>query len=195
MLGAASGVFLAVVPPSVPEGRFSSPLAAGGFIAIQVWFAIQHVGLLIGIQALARFGVGGASRLTRIGHWLAGAGMLGLAIMEVVAITAADAAYPSPTTDPLEAGYGVTSIAIGVGLVLVGIGVLRERRWTGWQRWVPMLLGVWVFVPMTPALMGPFVLARLAITAWMVQFAALGLALIRSAASFEPERARKTAIA
>jgi hypothetical protein len=138
MLGAASGLFLAAVPPSVPEGRFSYPLAAGGFIAIQLWFAIQHIGLFIGIQALGRFDLGGTSRLTRIGRLFAGAGMLGLAFMELVVITAVDAAYPSPQTDPLDAGYGLSSVAIGVGLILVGVGVLREHRWTGWKRWVPL---------------------------------------------------------
>lgn len=195
MLGAASGIFLAAVSPAVPEGRFSYPLAAGGFIAIQLWFVIQHIGLLIGIRALARFDIGGTSRLTRIGHWLAGGGMLGLAIMELVAITAVDAAYPSPQTGPLDAGYGLTSTAIGVGLVLVGIGVLREHRWQGWQRWIPLVLGVWVFVPMFPALMGPFLLARLAISAWMVLFAVLGLALVRPLAPFEPETGAQTALA
>ncbi len=40
-----------------------------------------------------------------------------------------------------------------------------------------LVAGVFVFVPMMPALMGPFVLARLAITAWMLLFAALGYAL------------------
>ncbi|HEX2185483.1 MAG TPA: hypothetical protein VHN78_08250 [Chloroflexota bacterium] len=37
--------------------------------------------------------------------------------------------------------------------------------------------GIYVFVPMTPALMGPFLLTRLAITIWMLLFAALGYAL------------------
>lgn len=194
VLGASSGVFLALVPPSVPEGRFSYPLAARGFVAIQVWFAIQHIGLLIGMQALVRSAVGGASRFTRVGHWLACSGMLGLAIMEIVAISAVDAAYPSPETNLLDAGYGLTTVAIGVGFVLVGMGVLRERRWAGWERWVPLILGVWVFVPMTPALMGPFLLARLAITAWMLLFAALGLALIRTSSSFEPEVRGQTAV-
>ena len=40
-----------------------------------------------------------------------------------------------------------------------------------------LVAGIFVLVPMMPALMGPFVLARLAITGWMLLFAALGYAL------------------
>ncbi len=39
---------------------------------------------------------------------------------------------------------------IGLGLILAGIAVLRTGLWTGWQRWVPLVLGIYVFVPMTP---------------------------------------------
>ena len=42
---------------------------------------------------------------------------------------------------------------------------------------MPLALGVWVFVPMTPAIMAGFMPARLAITGWMLLFAALGWAL------------------
>jgi hypothetical protein len=39
---------------------------------------------------------------------------------------------------------------------------------------------IFVFVPMMPALVGPFILARLAITVWILLFAALGYALWRA---------------
>jgi hypothetical protein len=57
--------------------------------------------------------------------------------------------------------------------------VWRERRWTGWPRWVPLTMGVWVFVPMIPAMLAGFLPARLAISAWMLLYAALGWALVR----------------
>ena len=92
-----------------------------------------------------------------------------------MAITAAEDPYPSPRTDVLDVLYGVASIAIGVGLLLVGVAVRRQGAWLGWRRWVPLALGVWVFVPMTPAIMAGFVPARLAITGWMLLFAALAV--------------------
>ena len=53
ILGAGSGIFLAVYPAQVSEDMFSYPLTAGGFTAIQIWFFVQHIGLLAGIAALA----------------------------------------------------------------------------------------------------------------------------------------------
>ena len=98
-----------------------------------------------------------------------------LTLTELLAISASESPYPSSRTDVLDALYGVSSIALGVGLVMVGVMVVRERRWTGWPRWLPLTMGVWVFVPMTPAMLAGFLPARLAISAWMLLYAALGL--------------------
>jgi hypothetical protein len=78
----------------------------------------------------------------------------------------------SPTT-AIPAGVN----RAGVVCMVAGIAVRRRGRWAGWRGLVVLVTGIFVFVPMTPALMGPFVLARLAITVWMLLFAALGYAL------------------
>lgn len=180
LLGAASGVFLAVVPAAVPEGRFSYPLAAGAFVAIQLWFFVQHLGLLLGQTALWRTGVAGRSRVSWIGHAIALAGMALLAVTEVIATTAADDPYPSERTDLLDILYGVSSMATGLGLVVVGVAVVRAGAWPGARRWLPLAMGVWVFVPMTPAIMAGHIPARLSITGWMLLFAALGWTLMKA---------------
>ncbi|MBW0115714.1 hypothetical protein [Pseudonocardia abyssalis] len=180
ILGAASGILLAVYPGQVPEEMFSYPLTADGFTVIQVWFFVQHLGLLAGIAALARAQNMAPGRSARWGTGLAAAGMAMLAVTELIAITARDSTYPGDGTGLLDALYGVSTIAVGVGLVLAGIAVRRGGRWTGWRGLVVLVAGIFVFVPMLPALMGPFVLARLAITAWMLLFAALGYALWRA---------------
>ena len=54
ILGAASGILLSVYPAQVSEEMFSYPLTAGGFTVIQIWFFVQHLGLVAGIAALAR---------------------------------------------------------------------------------------------------------------------------------------------
>jgi len=64
----------------------------------------------------------------------------------------------------------------GVGAVLVAAAVLP-----GWGRWVPLVLGAYVFVPLFPAVFGPMVLGRIAIGVWLLLFAALGVALVRAA--------------
>jgi hypothetical protein len=177
ILGAASGIFLAVYPPDVSEDMFSYPLTAAGFTVIQVWFFLQHLGLLVGIAALPRAAVMGRGRGARWGTGLAASGMALLAVTELIAISARSSTYPGDGTAFLDVLYGVSSVAVGVGLILAGIAVRNGGRWAGWRGLVVLVTGIFVFVPMMPALMGPFLLARVAITIWMLLFAALGYAL------------------
>ncbi len=177
VLGAVSGIFLAVYPGQVSEDMFSYPLTAGGFTVIQIWFFLQHLGLLAGIAALARAEIMAEAPSARWGTGVAAWGMALLAVTELIAITARNSTYPGDGTGLLDALYGLSSLAVGVGLILAGIAVRRRGRWTGWRGLVVLVAGIFVFVPMTPALMGPFVFARLTITVWMLLFAALGYAL------------------
>ena len=177
ILGAVSGIFLAVYPGQVSADMFSYPLTAGGFTVIQVWFFVQHLGLLAGIAALVRAEVMAPGRSSRWGTALGASGMALLAVTELIAITARNSTYPGDGTGLLDVLYGVSSVAVGVGMILAGIAIRRRGRWIGWRGLVVLVAGVFVFVPMMPALMGPFVLARLSITVWMLLFAALGYAL------------------
>ena len=125
--------------------------------------------------------VGGApaTRTATAGWWAATAGMALLAVTEVVAISAARATVDSGTAGLLGGLYGLSCTLLGVGLVAAGVAVWRAHRWTGWRRGVVLLAGVWVFVPMFPALaLTPTDGARLAIGAWMLLFALLGIALL-----------------
>ncbi len=177
VLGAASGILLSVYPAQVSENMFSYPLTADGFTLIQIWFFVQHLGLVAGIAALARAGVMTQGRGARWGTGLAVAGMALLAVTELIALRARNSTYPGEGTGLIDVLYGVSSVAVGVGLILAGVAVRRRGKWTGWRGAVVLVAGIFVFVPMVPAMMGPFILARLAITVWMLLFAALGYAL------------------
>jgi len=85
-------------------------------------------------------GAAGRSGLGRIGVGGSIVAMLGLGVVELAAIGAKDSLYPSPRTDTLDSWYGVTSVAIGVFLIVAGIAVLRAKVWSGWQRWLPLVL-------------------------------------------------------
>ncbi|MFP4635760.1 MAG: hypothetical protein ACLFRD_07865, partial [Nitriliruptoraceae bacterium] len=61
-------------------------------------------------------------------------------------------------------------------------------RWRGWHRFVPLALGVYVIVPMGPLLVASDDLARLGIGGWMLGFAALGWALVATAADQHTEQ-------
>ncbi|MBC6449576.1 hypothetical protein [Actinokineospora xionganensis] len=138
------------------------------------------MGLLLGQIALWRTGVAGRSRTVWGGHAAGLAGMALLAVTEVIATTAAEDPHPSERTDLLDILYGGSSLATGLGLVIVGVAVVRAGAWQGVRRWLPLALGVWVFVPMTPAIMAGFLPARLSITGWMLLFAALGWVLMKA---------------
>jgi hypothetical protein len=182
LAGAASGIYLAVKDPHVGTDRFSFPQDAGEFAIIQVWFVVQHLGLLLGLLALGWSGAVPATRLGRAGYVGTLASMVGLTVMEAVAISARSAATNSTTAAVVGAGYGLVSFAFGVSLVAVGIAILRAGTWQGWRRWLVLVMGIWVFFPMFPALATMTDGARLAISGWMLLFAALGLALMRDPA-------------
>jgi hypothetical protein len=186
ILGVASAALLIVVEPAVGRDRFSYPFSPGGFAVAQVWFFVHHFGLLAGLYGLWRSGAVGTSRLGRWGALGAMAGMGLLTVTELVAIGGADAAYPSPQTGTIGALYGIATMLTGVTLIMAGIAVIKTRRWQGWRRVIPLILGVYVFVPLTPALFASFVLARLAIGGWMLGFAFLGWALVKTARETSP---------
>jgi hypothetical protein len=180
VLGALCGLLLAVWPEQVPDDRWSYPMTPGGFTAIQLFFAVHHLGLVAGLVALGASGVLGTGRLGRIGLWLSIGGMALLALTEALAVSAADKELGEAAW--LDSLYGVSTTACGIGLVLAGIAVLREGRWAGWPSYLVLVLGIWVFVPMFPALVLSFLGARLAIGAWMVLFGVLGWLLWRQPA-------------
>ena len=177
--GALSGLALALVDPTVDIDRFSYPLQADSFIAVQVWFGIHHLGLLAGLLALRWADVLPETRPARWGWAAAVTGMAGLAVTEFAAIAAADSDYDTGIGAVLGGMYGITCTAMGVGLLMAGVAIWRARTWEGWRRGLVLAMGIWVFVPMFPALiLTPTDGARLAIGGWMLLFAALGAALL-----------------
>jgi hypothetical protein len=182
LLGAASGLYLAAAEPAVSSQQWSYPQSVSAFAVTQTWFAVQHLGLLVGLVALGRSGAMGESRWAHRATTVAVTGLAALAVTELVAIIPASQAVDATFPLVLSGVYGAISTVLGVALTVAGIGVLRARVWTGWTRWVPLALGIWVFVPMFPAMAMSFVGARISISGWMVLFALLGWALVQRSA-------------
>jgi hypothetical protein len=189
VLGATSGIYLAFTPTDIDPERFSYPLGAAPFVAIQIWFVLQHVGLIISLLGLAATGAAGTGRPARIGQPAALGGMALLTMTELAAVFAAGDAGTTTLVTWLSVSYGLSTVLAGIGLVVVGWAVVRNRVWRGWRRAVPLVLGCYVFMPMIPALGGTFLMARLAITGWMLLFALLGWVLAELATGLEADRA------
>lgn len=174
--GAASGLFLTARTPAVPTDQWSYPQPVVEYALTQIWFAVQHLGLAVGIWVLWEL----INRRNRLGYYAAMGGMLALSLTELVAIIPASQPMDAPMVVALGAVYGVVTVIIGAGLVALGVSVLRSRVLSGWRRWVPLSLGVWVFFPMLPGIALSFLAARLTIVGWMLLFATLGWILTKT---------------
>lgn len=131
-------------PARSPERVLHYPFTPVGLRFMQMWFFVHHIGLLILLLALALSGAAGQGRLARTKA--ANEGVMG-------------------------AGYGLTTSLVGLGMLAAGAGVIRARRWLGWWRYVPVLIGAAHFVVVTLAIFSNgYVIARLAIAFWMALF-------------------------
>lgn len=177
LAGALGGVVLAVWPPQVGVDRFSYPFDVAGHLVAETVFALNHAALAVGVVAVAATGAAGRSALARTGLVMTVAALIALVVAEVRAMTLAAATIPSPEIDGLEAFYGVSSLAVGLGLLLFGTAVARRGRWRGWRRWVVLAAGLAVPVLVVPGIMLGFVAGRVVLVVWMLIFAALGRAV------------------
>lgn len=182
LVGIAQAALLLAWPGQVDSDRFSYPFTSGGFVLAQATFALQHVPLLIGVAALLTVPAVRASRTARIAVVVAAVGLALLTILEVVAMTAHDVGLHSSRGTLIDNLYAVPMLLMGVGLLVAGVTAVRSQAaWTGatWLPWVILSLGVYVFVPLAPAVGGSFVAGRLGIGGWMALYAALGYGLTR----------------
>ena len=132
-----------------------------------------HLGELAAVVALALCGAAGTGWLAKVGLGLAGLGALILAVAEVITES-------SPgVSDSL---FAVAPTFVGVGLILAGIAVLRTHRWSGWHRYVTLVLGIYVFAVMTPVIIAsggpPAVPALWALAGWEILWVLIALAVL-----------------
>jgi hypothetical protein len=186
LVGAVIGVLVALVglliSPAVATDRYSYPHTPGAFVVSESLIIVNHLLLLAGVLGLIRSNAAGGG-LGRAGSWTAMVGLVALTLCEIGAIMLAGSAYPTPQSDALDTGYGIASIVIGTGFVLAGIATIKTRQWTGWARCTPLACGLAVFLLVLPGVFlfgdDTFTVGRLTLMAWMLAFAALGLALGR----------------
>ena len=176
LVGVAGGLVTALVTPAVGRDMYRYPFSPGAYVAAQIVFAANHLLILVGLLGIGRV------RAARGAWWLVGAGFgtFGLLLLtgcEIWALRLTNALSDGPQSGPLNTAYGRHD-RLGIGLILAGIAVARTGRWGGWARWTPLVLGILVFVMVLPGLFGTFLEGRLAITAWMLAWTVLGVALI-----------------
>lgn len=177
IVGAALAVLMLAWPTEVDDSLLRYPFSENGFLITQAVFAFHHLGLVVGVVALALSGAVGAGKVARTGAWLLVAGTVLLTASELLTMRYVDWTNDAANAGLMGAAYGVSCTVMGIGAIMAGAGVLRTRAWSGWRAWTPMVIGVAQFVMVTPGMFGGFVVARLVIGAWMLMFAALGWSL------------------
>lgn len=133
----AAQVVAALVGLAVP----AYALGADPILWFAVLLAILHVQQLAAVLAVARSGYAGAGALATTGLALTALG--GVAFLAGELLYVVDVAVADPV-------FTAASVASGIGMVLVGIAVLQTRRWAGPARFLPLAIGVYVFVVLTP---------------------------------------------
>lgn len=178
LLGASTSSYLTSVGRAVTTDPFSYPHGLPGFTALQMVVALTRVGLILGLLALWWCGAVPHTRRARFGHHGAVVLMAGLTVAEGVAIS-----VPGSSLDATPSAFGVVyavyTILLGVALLTMGLEMARGGVWRDWRRWLPSILGLWLLVPVLAALALSREAAGWAISAWLLLFALLGLALLR----------------
>lgn len=192
--GAALAAVLLAWPTDVDDSLLRYPFSENGFLAIQVFFAVHHLGLVAGVVALALSGAVGAGKVARTGAWVLVAGTVMLTASELLAMRYVDWTNDAANEGLMGAAYGISCTVMGIGAIAAGAGVLRTRAWSGWRAWTPMVIGVSQFVMLTPGMFGGFVIARLVIGVWMLMFAALGWSLYAESRNEVTSGPRETSV-
>jgi O-antigen ligase len=80
--------------------------------------------------------------------------------------------------------FGIGTLISAVGLLVAGVTTVRARRWTGWRRYAPLAVGVWLTAMIalvnTPAL-------AVSVTLYGLLLLVLGVAVATSPAPAEHE--------
>ena len=161
---------------SIKEGIAPALFGTTENIVMQGIVIVANALVLVGVIGLARSGAAGDGWLARVGLVIAlVASVLFLPFEVLVAIN-------------LELGgmlLGLSALAQGLGLLLVGIAVLRTRRWGSWHRFIPLLCGLYTFLVLIPALALSDGYNAWALASWQIPFALLGVALYQQGAAPE----------
>jgi hypothetical protein len=177
--GIASGIAMLLWPEHSARGLLRYPFTTGEFTVMQTWFAVHHVAMIAVLAGFAASNAMGTSRIGRTAAWFSVLGVSLLAVNELHAIAYDEWTLREANQGPLGAGYGISTNVCGLGALVAGIVVVRQRRWTGWHRWVPLAIGIVHFAAVTPAIFSSsFAAARIAIITWIALFGLLGRALI-----------------
>jgi len=140
----------------------------GGFYVSEIAWLFVHALVLVGLVGLVRL-TPRDDVVSRRGFTIAVIGRAVFLVAEVVAIAVTDDEIPLL---PLAALLTV------VGMIVAGAGVLRSRRWTGWGRFAPLVMGIYPLLAMFPILAVTGDRPNTAVSLWGVTIVLVGVAVL-----------------
>lgn len=127
-----------------------------------------HIGVLLAVAALAWSGVAGRGWFTWLSFAVALPGFALLAVAEGLLRFNFDAG---------NSLFGTASPLCALGMILVGIAVIRAHKWSSWRRFSPLACGAYIPLVLIPS----FIIAKgpsfIALSGWSLTFVALGFAM------------------
>ncbi len=180
LVGVAQGAAVLAWPHQVHDSRYSFPFTASWYVIAQATFFLQHLPLAVAVGVVAALPAVRREKLAHRALVVATAGLGLLALMELIAMSAATTANDSTLGTTISSLYTIPVLLTGGGLLVAGTVLLRRRTLGPTLLWTLIALGAFVFVGLGPAMAADsFVGGRLAIMAWMVLFVVLGQVMQR----------------
>lgn len=169
-------------PPAGVPGLLAYPQSVGAYQAGEIVFALTQLLMGLALLAMVRSRVGGERRIATIAGCLVLVGWAitvpGELILGVVAGEPAD----SDAVNLATGVYGIGVLLADIGLIVFGILALRARVWSQPWRALPLVLGAFQLLVVTPVLIGIGFIGIPAFTALLVAdslVALIGVALLR----------------
>ncbi|CAN5588231.1 hypothetical protein BH10ACT3_BH10ACT3_09800 [soil metagenome] len=138
------GTFAQIVTgsTSVSPDNWSYPFSARAHVLLSVLWALSHVLVFVGLNGLRRSGLAAERRAGVVGVNLALAGTAILALGEIASMWLANSTEDAGAAIAISSLFGVGTLLTAVGMVMFGIVVIRDRRWSGAGRWAPLAFGL-----------------------------------------------------
>lgn len=181
VLAIVGNAALFAVDPSVPKGKLSWPLSAQQYVFMQVFFALTQALMAAGIFGLVRSDVVRPGRGARVFAGLAVTGMALTVPGELVLIVVRRADADAGAVAAMSSVFGIGLLLADLGLIGLGILALRQHRWPAAWAALPLVLGVFQLLVVTPVSISQgftSVASNVAIGAADLMTALIGVALL-----------------
>lgn len=161
----------ASIAPSIGDSTNASAFLVSGLV-----LTIAHALVLAGVALLIRAGLAGRGPLAGVAVAVALLALAGQVVAE--AALRVDFATGSNL-------FGVDTPVLALGMILLGIAIIRAGAWTGWRRFVALAWGIYIPVVLVPS----FIVAKgpnfVALTVMSLIVLAFGVAAIQESARTE----------